>query len=276
LLSKDVKMKKMNFRKLVKKLTVLDWLLAGVFLGSLFFLFSYFFKKETWLRVQVQVNPQEWWWKSEEPPSWIADAVAEGDVQLGFTGRKEAEVIGKEVYEAEKGRKDVFLWLNLRTDYDKKRDAYQFSHQVVEVGRPISLRLNNVGVDCLITWIEGLEEEKVVEKIIEVESSGANVWVADKVKVGDRMEDTQGNVLAEVLAKDSEFAEMITTDERGNVLVRRNPLTRDLTLKLRIGTVERSGLYYFLGNNVVKVGKILDIRFPEVVVEGALIKEIIE
>jgi hypothetical protein len=267
----------MRFIKLVKKITILDWLLLGTAVGSLFFLSAYFFKKETWLKVQVKVSPEQWWWEDISPPYWIADAIEEGDAQYNFIGKKEAEVVEGEMFEVGGGRKEIFLWLNLKVDYNEKKNVYRFNHQTVEIGRPLSLSLSGVGIDSIVTWVEGLETERImVDKVVEVEESGAKVWVAEKINVGDEMRDSQGNLLAEVLDKEVELADMVVTDDRGNVLVRKNPLTRDLTLKLKINTVERFGLFYFLDGQLVKVGNDLWIKFPEVNLDGALITKIIK
>jgi len=132
-----------------------------------------------------------------------------------------------------------------------------------------------VGVDGLISFIEGVEDKRVwEEKIVEArvtllsgifpETLGIFPWRAEAIKIGDEMKDTQGRVVAEVLEKRVSPAEKIVTTADGRVFTRQDPIKKDVILVVKIKTVKEEGVNYFLDVFKVKVGQAIFLSFPEI------------
>lgn len=264
-------------KKWLKKLTIFDWLIVFFILASLIFLSSFIFKKEKWLKVEVRIGPEQWWWDYKPAPYWVADSIKKGDAQFDSLGRKVAEVLETQIYEWGSTRKDVYLLLHLKVDYNKKKKIYQFNYQPVKIGKPLNLELGGVGLQSLVMSIEGFDPEgKKAVKIVEAKLESVYPWVAEEISVNDQMKDSQGKIMAEVLAKKIELADMTVTTDRGDVLARKDPLKRDVFLKLKLSVKESHGIYYFREGEEVKIGLPLWIQLPDVHIENALITKILE
>lgn len=261
--------------KFLRRLTVFDWLVVFVILLGLIFLALFIFKEERWIKVEVRVAPGEWWWGSEKPPYWLTDMIKKGDEQYDSLGRKTAEILDIKSYEWGGERKIVYLTLNLRAEVDKRRKKLKFNHQPLEIGGPIDLELERVGVQGLVTFIEGVPDTRVwEEKIVEArvthwseifpETLGMFPWRAEAIKIGDEMKDTQGRVVAEVLDKKVKPAEKIVVTEGGGVFIRQDPIKKDVILTIKLKTVKQEGVNYYLDNLKVKVGTTVLLALPEI------------
>lgn len=268
-------MKKM--KKLFKRLTVFDWLIIFVLLAGFVFLSSFVFKEEKWLKVEVKVGPEQWWWDSKPSPYWLADSIKAGDAQFDGLGRKIAEVLETEIYEWGGTRKDVYLSLDLKVGYDKKRKIYRFNQQTVGIGKPLSLGMGRIGFQGLVVSAEGMKaDKKETVKIVEAELMSVYPWIAEAITIGTQMKDNQGKLKAEVLDKRVELADITVTTDRGEVLARKDPLKRDVLLTLKLVVEESFGLYYFREGQVVKIGNLLWIKFPQVDVNEASITKVLD
>ncbi len=259
----------------LKKLTVFDWLVVLVVLAGIIFLSTFIFKKENWVKVEVMVSQPEWWWEGELPPYWLADKIKEGDAQYNGLGEKVAEVIKIRVYEFEENRKKTYLVLNLRAEFNEREKKFVFNHQPLVIGKGIDLELGQSGFTGLITWIEGIEDNRIWEdKIVEArvtswsdvfpETLGVMPWVAEAISVGDKMKDSQGGVIAEVLEKKVRPAEKIVTTQDGKILVGNDPVKKDVFLTLKIKTHKQNGINYFLEDEKVKINSAISLQLNKI------------
>jgi len=238
-----------KFLRFWPRLTVFDWLVVLVVVFSLVFLGLFIFKKEKWVRVEVKIAPEQWWWEGKEPPYWLVDRIKKGDEQYDSLGRKIAEVLDTKVYEFAGGRKMAWVTLNLKAEVDNRRKKLNFNHRPLEIGKPVDLEIGKVGVEGLVSFIEGAEdkrlwEEKIVEARVTLstnvfpETLGIFPWRAEAIKVGDEMKDIQGRVVAKVLEKRVAPAEKIVTTADGRVFVSQDPIKKDVILVVRLKTVQ--------------------------------------
>ena len=259
------------FLRFLRRLTVFDWLIAFVVLAGLIFLSLFVFKQEKWLRVEVKITQPEWWWESNPPPYWLAEGIRKGDKQYDSLGKVTAEVLDVKSWGTE--RKITYLTLTLRTEVDNRQRKLKFEHRPLEVGRQISLDLENIGFEGVVTFVEGTPDDRVWEdKVVEVrllnysdvfpETLGVMPWVVEAVNIGDEMRDTQDTIVAEVLDKQVKPAEKIVQTSDGRVLVKDDPIKKDLFLTLRLKTFKQSGVNYFLGDISVKTGSDIFLSLP--------------
>lgn len=261
--------------KFLRRLTVFDWLAISVVFLGLIFLGQFIFKKEKWVKIEVKVSRPELWGETLPPPYWLADRIKKGDEQYDSLGRKVAEVLDVRTYEWTRGKKIVYLSLNLRVEVDKRKRTLKFNQRPLEIGEEIDLELGEVGVQGLVTFVEGVPDTRVwEEKIVEVriiewfevfpETLGTLPWRAEAIKVGDQVKDVQGGVAAEVLDKRVRPAEKIVKTADGRVFVRQDPIKKDVSLVLKLKTVKQAGVNYFLDEFKVKVGSTILLSLPEI------------
>lgn len=250
----------------LRRLTVFDWLVVFVVLFGLVFLALFVFKEEKWVEVEVKISRPEWWWETKSPPSWLVDRIEKGDEQYDNLGRKVAEVLEIKSWGSETKR--TYLILNLKAEVDRRKKKLKFNHRPLEVGKPIELELGGVGAEGVVTFIEGMPDARVwEEKIVEArlidyadvfpETLGVMPWKVEAIKIGDKMYDTQGGVVAEVLNKKVSPAEKIVKTSDGRVFVRQDPIKKDVALTLKLKTFKEKGINYFLDDTAVKVDNLV-------------------
>jgi len=268
--------KKNKFNQLIRRLSIFDFLIVFVLIASVVYASSFIFKKEKWLKVEIKVRPEEIWWDYKPVPYWVADSIKVGDMQYDSLGRKIAEVLATEIYESGGGKKDVYITTNLKVSYEKKKKIDRFNNQTVKIGKPLNLELGNVGLQGLVMFIEGVEKNEE-EVNMEVETLWLMLpsWLPEAISVGDQMKDNNGKVVAEVLEKEVNLAETTTVNDRGEILIKIDPLNRDVILKLRILAKRKEDIYYFREVQVVKVGNALWIKLPKIELHEVTITKIL-
>lgn len=227
-----------------------------------------FLRKEEWITVGVYGGPGNWWWVTPPPPYWLTQAINVGDKEYGSWGKAIAEILEIRVYPSAGQNREIIsasdMDFSLKVRLQVRRDKtgrIQFKRNPVQIGMPITLSTGKVMITGNVTWIEGQEEPEITEKIIEVKGYRRFPWEGEAIKIGDKM--TDGNeVIAEVLDKGAELAEMVVTTDVGNVLLRREPTRRDITVKFKIKGVEKNGEFIFREEQIVKPGKRIFIQTP--------------
>jgi len=243
------------------KINIID-LLIVLFFALLLVIGSQFFLREgEWIEIKVYSGPGNWWWVTPPPPYWLAQAINVGDKEYDSWGRVAAEILEVKVYPtAAQNRetsgasdRDISLKVKLKATRTKS-GGINFKRKPLEVGMPITLDVGKVMITGSVTWIEGQTEPEKIERIIEVKGYRRFPWEVEAIKIGDKM--TDGNeIIAEILDKKDELAEMVVTTDAGNVFLRREPTRRDITVKFRVKGTEENGEFIFREEQVVKAGK---------------------
>lgn len=273
---------KIFFQRL-KRLTIFDWFaVLAVFLTAVF-LILFIFKQERWVRVDVGIFPEEWWRDNRPPPYWLTNSIHRGDKQYDVLGRETAEVIDVKNYQLGGGRTRTDLILNLKTEVDRRKRKLKFNHRPLEVGGPIDLTMGSIGTRGVITYIEGMPDPRVFEeKIVEArlvdrttvfpETLGVQPWIAEVIKIGDQMRDSQGRVVAEILEKNIKPAEKIIVTSDGRVLVNQDPLKKDVSLVIKLDTLKQGETNYFLGEMKIKVDSVIFLALPKIDIDPVITK----
>lgn len=247
-------------KRFKKSLTVYDILIFFLAFAFLFFLAFFFKERLTWVNIGIKISSPSWWTTDTIPPHWLADNIKIGDKEIGIFNKPVAQIEDIQVFETGNNRKDVYLTVKLKANYNERADRYTYKGQLVEVGAPIELHLGKTFVQGLITFIAEKEEEEE-EFLITGKVISLFPWEAEAVKAGDEMADGQGRVIAKVKERKIELADYLTTDWQGNVYLRKRPDKRDVVYKIKIKTSKRGNNFYFREEQVVKVGKKLWLQF---------------
>jgi hypothetical protein len=262
-------------KKISKRLTIFDYISIALAAGVIVILGLFFFRRLEWVEVEVKVAPADFFWSEKQPPYWLANNLSVGDSELDSLGRKVVEVTEVRVFEREEDKKVIYLRLKLRAVKDSRKKQYRFKSKPLAIGESVELQLSNIFLNGLVIYIEGVPDTRVwEEKVVEAkvahwseifpETLGMLPWRAEAIKIGDEMGDTQGRVVAEVLDKKVKPAEKVVVTDDGRVLLRRDPIKKDVTLTVKLKTFKQEGVNYFLDDIKVKVGSPFLLALPEI------------
>ena len=235
---------KLSFNKIVKllrKITPFEFLVGFLLVLILIFVMVQTITKEEWLKAEVKISSPSWWQAYfASPPFWLGESIKIGDSEFDSGGKKIAEVLNIKIYELSGSgemttKKDFYLTLNLQVDRSKRTGKIKFKNQPLEIGSPIELHLTNTYIPGVVVNIEGVDKEKeMVELVIEGIWLNTFPWNAEAIPVGGEMKDGMGNVVAKILDKQIYLSDMVVTSDDGRVLLRKNPLKRDVAIRAEI------------------------------------------
>lgn len=228
-------------------------------------------QKETYVTVELFASGGEWWWNNPSPPYWLADPIKRGAIEYDTQGNVLVEVLDVRKFE-EANRKSLWMKVKLRVTPDKKSGQFRFRRENLQVGSVIYIAPRNVKVACNVLRIEGMEDDRQeVTKIVTISNFGISPWYAENVKIGDVMRDSDGKTLAEIIDKKVSLADMTTADFRGNTYARKDPLKRDVEIKVRLRLTRSEGIDYFSYFLPIKKNFFISIPFETMNVEGTII-----
>jgi hypothetical protein len=145
----------------------------------------------------------------------------------------------------------------------------------VLIGTPLEIPFEGVRVRGLITNIEGVEQpwkevplvvDTKIESYQEIfpETTGVQPWIAENIKDGDVIKDSLGEVVVEVLENKIESADKIVTSHSGLVSVVKDPIKKDVYLKLKLKAKEVNGEYYIFDFQRIQVVTAIPLNFKYV------------
>lgn len=249
---------------------------VGIALCILVF-FLFFLQKKTYITVDLFVSGGEWWWVTPDPPYWITNPVVRGAAEYDVSGRKVVDVLSVEKFD-QPYRKTLVVRARLLVTKNLRTQKYRFKQAPLEIGSTISISPGNVELYANVMGIEGVQDlsPKTTRRVT---ARWYNVfpWQADAVSVGDVAKDGSGQAIATVVSKQVDVAEKTVVTENNQttsgtltkatgqlVLLRSDPLRRDVTLTLDLQVRQIDGQEYFSVVQNVKVGESLYVSLPKI------------
>lgn len=213
-------------------------------------------------------------WKVATSRDWFSQLFYEGMKERDGIGRIQAEILNVYSYDTSPDRKALYLTAKLKAVYSKSTQQYTFKGKPVLVGNTIKLSVDNVNFEGLIVNIDGMNNprEEVVLKIetrlnyadLYQETLGALPYIADAVNTGDIVYDNRGNPVLTIDSKKVEDAKRIVTTSDGRVLLRPNPLLKDLHLSATVNAIKVGGKYFLFDDIPISIGVALPINLPTI------------
>jgi len=265
----------MKFVKRIRsKLTYFDIgiILIIVVLGLGFFFF--FYRKAEDVNIRVKVTDQDVLYVRTQPATWYANRFEVGDVERDTLGREISRIVGVETFNVRSNRKAVYLDLRVRATYDTRTKLYSARGRPLIFGTPVRFNFSKVTFDGIVTdfpnseYQENLQvkETKVValSRGFKPQEIPGEPLILGSVKRGDKVVDSNGNVLAEVLDVKVRPAERVTQTDRGELLLRRDPLYKDGLFTLKIRTKIFDNEPFMFDNIPLKIGEVVPLNFAHV------------
>jgi len=251
-----------TIKNFVNKNSLFSLLIAILILSLIGVGVKLLLKREKWVAVEMWGTGGEWWWQTEAPPYWIANAIEVGDVENDAGGKKTCEVLEVKKYE-DAAEKNFLVKVRMKVNVNPKTGSLRYKNDDLEIGRPVVIKLTGKTFTGNVVWIEGIEDKRE-RKEMEVVLKQYKIypWLAEAIKVGDQMTNENDEIIAEILEKEVSLAEITVVTDRGDVLARQDPLRRDVTLRARLEAVKGANQWFFAEVQEIKVGGLLWLKMP--------------
>ena len=261
-------------RDISKKLTYFDILALSVLFVLALAFFFFFSRKVEYITIRVKVTDQDVLYAQTQPATWYANRFEVGDTEKDTLGRVTAEIVGVERFNVSSDRKALYLDLKIRALFDSRSKLYSAKGKSLNFGTPLRFNFSKVTFDSLVTdspSIEMQKDLKVVDKKvvallrgIKPEEITIEPLVIQSVKKGDKVMNSNGEVLAEVLDVKIRPAERVTQTDKGELLLRADPLYKDALFTLNIRTKILDNEPFMFDNIPFKIGEWVPLNFENV------------
>ncbi len=256
----------MKIPKQIRNMGLVHYL--GALAALLLLVFGYFLLAPHTQEVSVVIRLADKdmiWLDNGSPRSVSVESIRPGIKETDAFGRVSAEVVrvssfDQPVRESQYiQKKTVYVTLRLRASYNEKKDQYRYQGTVLQMGDWVRFTVQSSIINGLVMQIPSRNDQQQTPVLLNAqlktegpfthepfsETTGVDRYIADAITVGDKVTDSEGNVLAEVLEKTVNPATRITIDQYGVVHTQQDMRKYDVTLSLRV-TARRIGdeLYY--------------------------------
>lgn len=198
-------------------------------------------------------------------PYWIGNSIEAGDTEKSPLGGVNAVVVEKETADGPSYGQYVYLTLKVRAIRDRS-GVYLFKNKPISSGGILDLKLTNTQVQGLVMYI-GKEPPQYEGKAFRITVKGREMepWYADNVKVGSVIKNAKGDVIAKIIDKKVNPAEVRSDNTSlGVARVSYDQRKRDLEVVVEITAKKIGEDYYFAEIQKVKPSEALYLPFPEV------------
>lgn len=232
--------------------------------ACIFGFFLFFYRKSEYVNIRVKVTDKDVLYAQTQPQAWYANRFEVGDFEPDALGRKITEIEGVEAFSVSADKKAVYLDLRVKATYDTRTKLFSSRGKTLAFGMPMRFTLSHVTFDALVTEFPGSHESanysvgssRVSAIAREVEPS-----VAAAINEGDTIADSNGIVLAQILGAVVNPAERVTETAGGDLLLRHDPLYKDIILTLSVRTKTFQGEPFIFDNMPLKIGEPIPLNF---------------
>jgi len=250
---------KKKFKKILKNLSFIDWIFVLLFLFiSIFSLFR-FRRKKAVVYVDLTFKHQEWLEYPLPPEYWQIVAIKPGDVGYNSMGRKVAEIVEVNKMYWGADRSYLEMVITLEGTYDNNIHSFVFDGNPVLIGQELSLNFGKTKFVGLVSRVyEKLEDRfsdyRLATGEILVKYRNFEPWHAEAVK-DFKVRNSEGEIILETVKAEILPAEMITTNDKGEVFRQFHPIKKDVILTMKLNKLLCDELTcYFNNYQPLKIG----------------------
>ena len=249
--------------KRLKTITPFESFVLVTIVALTVLLVKYFKIKETELNIRLQVFDYQWATEvdphSHKMPFWKADQLKIGQAEYDSQGKPLATIIDIQRYNGNTEGAEVYLTVKLKVDYNKVTRQYTFKNKTIDLGGIIELKMYNIHILGKVTnnnTLKNTDLEINMEptwKNIRVRDAVTPFWMANKLSVGQKMLNTEGETIAE-----------ITNIERYEASAE----TSDLYLDVKLKTLyEEKSKQYLFNSKTVNLSNLITLQFNNIVID---------
>lgn len=271
-----------NIKNILKKITNFDKIVISVFVILLLVIFSFFYRKSEYVDIRVRVTDQDILYSLNNPQNWYANRFSKGDVERDILGKVMAEIKNVEIYSVDNFTKATYLDITVKATYDTRTKLYSARGKKLVFGTPVRFSLSGVSFDGVVTEPPNSEfhkDEVVSKRKINVLVRGVNEdgrefiepQVLASLKVGDQINDSQGNTKAKIDKITLTPAERVVQDDKANLFLRYDPLYKDAHIVLEVVAKNRGGDSYIFNDFPLRLGSKVALAFGKTFVQAVIV-----
>ncbi|OGY16041.1 MAG: hypothetical protein A2785_02630 [Candidatus Chisholmbacteria bacterium RIFCSPHIGHO2_01_FULL_49_18] len=277
-----------RIKRSTKMLTTIDLI---AIIGVLLFLLGFyiFFRRETrTITIRLKVTDENVLYADTQPRSEYAHSFQIGDVEKDELGRTIAEIVNVDMYDYDEKTKVVYLDVALKTLYNPRKQAYSLRGKKITFGETFTFDFNKVHANALVIDSPDLNREGDIKsgKIIVraqfrqefkefSDVYGVPEYIANAIKPGEEVTDSNGRVLAKVISVEVFPATRTSETSSGQIIAAKDPVLKDVFCTIELTTREVNGDIYMFDYVPVKIGQKIPLNLQHLSVFPTII-EIIE
>ncbi len=257
--------------RFLKKIKLFDLFLIFIFIASVVSLYFLLFRTKKELTIVVKAFEDSVSWPDQRSSVWFNKLFYPRMKEKDTFGNTVAEIIKVRKYDNRPDQDTVYLTLKIKTVYSPGSRTNTYKGKNVLIGSTLQLFLDNVFVEAMIVSIGNSKDRYPLKKLlvqsqlknetpVYLETSGVNSYIADNINEGSIIKDTQGRTILKILRVDVEDAKKIVTTANGEVLLRRDPLKKDVYLTLEVSAFKVDNRYFFFDDIAVLIDKPIPIH----------------
>jgi hypothetical protein len=232
-----------NFKKTVlNKITLIDLIL--IFFGILVvgFLLFHFYRKRAFVYIDLTFQRQDWSTNSFPPEYWEVNKLNAGDVGYNSVGNQVTEIqeIEKNVWD---GGTRLYVEIAVKVDavYNTTTRTYVYDGNPLLIGEELTLKFNNTSFTGVITNVYKDKEQRFADyqqasAEIKVRYRNYEPWHAEAIN-NFTVTNSKGKIILKTKEVKITPAEMVVVNDRGDVLLRWDPLKKDVTATFELPNV---------------------------------------
>lgn len=255
------------FKSFRRHVTIFDISVLIIGCIGLIAFFVFFYRRSEIITIRVKVTDQDVLYQRYEPTTWYANRFFVGDKELDTLGRTITQIIGVETFPIDSRHKAVYLDLKIKSTYDTRTKSYSSRGKKIMFGTPLRINLNNITFDGFITEFPGSDKnDSVIVKKASVQALARKLEpsIAEAIHTGSKIYDSNNTLLAEITDVLIKPAEKVTTTDAGDLLLRYDPLYKDvlITVTLRTKTIGKET--FIFDTLPLKIGEPLPLNLDTV------------
>lgn len=260
------------FLNLIKKLTVVDYLIIILILLAGIIAYKFFNPEEKWIYLSVV---------ADNVPFFQAQSLRVGDFEKDPAGRQIAQITDLNIFTNSKSvsttDKDLLIRTKSLAKINPRSGEYEYKNKIVKIGSPIDFRFSTGQISGKISNFaveeSNLNSQKMT-KILSVKAYGQWPWIADGLKIGNGEKDESDQNIIELVSKEVEPAQITVVNANGQTLLQNDPTKVDLSLKLKVIAREQANEFIFRQDEKIAIGVQLSFYIGNVWIKNAFITSI--
>lgn len=249
------------------KLTKSDFIFLLIPVIVLCSFYFFFYRKSEYINIKIKVTDQDVLYQSTEPKSWYANQFEVGDKEYDALGRVVTEIVSVDSFNIDSIHKAVYLNLKVKAVFDTRSKLYSARGKTLIFGAPMRFNLSKITFDGFVTQFPGSDlVNSTSTEYMTVHAIGRNVepLIASVVQKGDKIFDSNNNLLAEVNNVEVKPAEQVTQTDSGDLYLRYNPLYKDIILTINVRTKKLHNEIFMFDNLPFKIGETIPLNFNKI------------
>lgn len=194
-------------------------------------------------------------------PYWVANGINVGDKDKSIIGNINAEITDKLSYEGGSHGKHVVLQMKL-TAFKDNSGKFYYRNQPLEVNKWFDLRFGRVNEKVYLIYLDLKPQKNISKKLrITIKKAKETSYVTDNLAINDEMHNNKGEVMAKIVNKSLEPAEIRSYSQNGLLTLLRDPNAKDLYLTVDVSVLMHDNIDYFGEIRKIKAGEKINLFF---------------